>query len=212
MSGLTNSGIRVLRGDLDPDTAAALAAEPRVACDIETSGLDWREASIGTIQIYSPTTGTVLLHQINRRPQRMLALLAQRSVCKVFHHAPFDLAFIVSHWRADIKNVNCTKIASKLAAPSAAHNSHSLAPLLLAKLDVKISKGPVRTSDWLSDELSDDQIDYAASDVRYLLDLLTVLREELQAARTLDLYESCCAFLPSQARLTTGGFPDVFSY
>jgi ribonuclease D len=207
-----NPSLRVVAGDLPDQLFTSFAVQPQVACDLETSGLDWRTDSIGTVQLYTPQLGAVVIHSLQTQPLRLAALFESPSVQKVFHHAPFDLTFIRAAWSMDTNSVRCTKIASKLLSPSADHRQHSLGPLLQTRLGVTLTKGAVRTSDWKTDQLSEEQLSYAANDVRYLLALLEDLRAALAQVGRLELYEDCCRFLPTYTTLETGNFPDVFSY
>mgnify|MGYP006194651211 CR=1 FL=1 len=45
-------------------------------------------------------------------PDRLYEFLVQ--VQKVFHHAPFDLRFMVAQWNVTPRNIACTKVASKM--------------------------------------------------------------------------------------------------
>lgn len=206
-----NTALVQAEGDL-PSAAADALRGGAVAIDIETSGLDWREDGIGTIQVYAPAVGTVIVRPRPGVPAALLALLADAATPKVFHHAPFDLAFLAHRWSVDATAVSCTKIASKVLSPESERAEHSLEALLRARLGVVLDKGPVRVSDWTAEVLTDEQVEYAASDVRHLLNLHDDLRAALAAAGRLGLYESCCQFLPAQAALTVGGYPDVFGY
>ncbi len=145
-------------------------------------------------------------------PTRLRDLVAHPDVTKVFHHAPFDLQFMQHHWGINAERVKCTKIASKLSKPTASAGRHSLAALADELLDVSLSKGAVRTSDWSASSLSDEQTAYAANDVRYLLSLLERLEASLAQRGLLNLYQRCCDFLPAQTLLQVGGYPDVFAY
>lgn len=206
-------GLEVLEGDLDSRLASAFLAEPAVACDLETTGLDWQRDRIGTVQLYGPSVGTVIIRARSETPMRLRDLVAHPDVTKVFHHAPFDLRFMQHHWGISAAGVKCTKIASKLSKPAAPAGRHSLAALAGELLDVSLLKGAVRTSDWGSaSSLSDEQTAYAANDVRYLLSLLERLEASLVQCGLLDLYQRCCDFLPSQTLLEVGGYPDVFAY
>lgn len=207
-----NPTVRVVEGDLPQDVSDTLSAEGQIAVDIETSGLDWRTDTIGTVQLYAPTQGTILVHNLMDNPARLLTLLRSQSAQKVFHHAPFDLSFIKARWAADVDNVRCTKIASKLLDPRLENRMHSLGPLLSRQLGVSISKGAVRTSDWQALSLSEEQLSYAANDVRYLLPLIDRLSQALATHGRLALYEECCRFLPAHISLVVDDFPDVFSY
>lgn len=207
-----NKKVRTYRGDLPQDVANALSAEPAIACDLETSGLDWRTEKIGTVQFYGENVGTTVVHGLVHPPPQVIELIETDTVLKVFHHAPFDLRFMAATWSVKAKNVQCTKIASKLAHPAAASREHSLAALLGTHLGVAITKGSVRTSDWTAGTISDEQVEYAANDVRHLLPLLTRLRDVLLQLEREELFAACCDFLPTQTALEVGSFPDVFAY
>lgn len=201
----------VLADDLNQELATALHSVPRVAWDIETSGLDWRENQIGTCQLHAPEFGTVIVQLNGKVPGRLRDLLSDPGVRKVFHHAPFDLRFMTHHWGVAAESVACTKIASKLLAPHAKNETHSLQALLEQHLEVRISKQE-RLSDWLAANLSDAQLCYAAADVTHLLPLLDSLEKHLANAGLGQLYADCTKFLPARVQLETGGFPDVFAY
>lgn len=181
-----------------------------LAWDIETSGLDWRKDRIATCQVFMPT-GHPIIVRINRhKPKRLMLLLADTSVRKVFHHAMFDLRFMSHNWRVAPKNVACTKIASKLLDADG-KGEHSLKPLLERHLGVVINKD-LQRSDWLSLELSQAQLAYAATDVIYLIPLLEVLERELESRGLLDLAHSCFDHIPTRVRLELLGYPDVYTY
>ena len=155
----------VVRGDLPDNLAQALRKCPRVGWDIETSGLDWRSARIGTCQLFSESVGTVVVGiDPCVRPALLMSLLETASVPKGFHHAPFDLRFMIHAWDVRPRSIRCTKVASKLLAPQAPSEYHSLQSLLLRHLKVHVSKGAVRTSDWSAAKLSAEQVEYAVED------------------------------------------------
>jgi ribonuclease D len=209
----TGSYPAVVRGDLPEDLWSAYARSTVIAWDIETSGLNWREDRIGTCQLFSESVGTVVISvNEDKVPGRLTALLQDPSVVKVFHHAPFDLRFMVRTWGVRPASVQCTKVASKLLEPQAASETHSLQYLLGHRLGVHLSKGPVRVSNWSAATLSADQIEYAAADVMYLPPLLKLLLTDLAARNLAWLYDECCAFLPALAALEVESYPDVFSY
>jgi ribonuclease D len=148
----------------------------------------------------------------DHRPARLIALLEDPEVEKVFHHAPFDLRFMMHVWGVQPASIRCTKVASKLLEPSAPNEAHSLQHLALRYLGVSLPKGNVRTSDWSARRLTAEQLKYAAGDVLHLLALLEALERALQAADRAALYDACCAFLPARVALELGDYPDVFAY
>lgn len=204
----------MVRADLPLELVTAFGAASRVAWDVETSGLDWRIDRLATCQLFAPDIGPVVvsLDPEEGKPLGLAALLADPKVEKVFHHAPFDLRFMVHTWGIEPSAIRCTKVASKLLGPQAPNSEHSLKDLLARHLGIEIDKGPVRTSDWTQVDLTPEQLTYAANDVRYLLPLLDILTGALAAVGRTDLYDDCCAFLPARVALELGGYPDVFAY
>ena len=202
----------VVSGDLPLQLATALANCPLVGWDIETSGLDWRSDRMGTCQIFAEELGAVVVSLADEKPVRLASLLENVNVVKVFHHAPFDLRFMVYAWGTRPASIRCTKVASKLLDPQAPNEVHSLQNLAKRFLEVRLSKGAVRTSNWSAAALSAEQIDYAVNDVIHLPSLLSALEHALQEQGLDGLYEECCAFLPTRVALELGGYPDVFAY
>lgn len=205
--------VTIVEGDLPSGLAQTLRASGQVAVDTETSGLEWATDRLELCQLFSPATGVVFLRRVVQRPPRELhALLHDENTLKVFHHAPFDLKFLESQWGVRASNIACTKTASKLLVPDADPAEHSLRPLLMRALGVKISKGGVRTSDWGSDDLADEQVAYAAGDVEHLLDLYGLLHRRLDDAGLSELFAQVCAYLPVDAHLAVSGFPNPLTY
>jgi ribonuclease D len=208
-----HSRLTVTRDDLPAEFLTLFCDAPLVAWDIETSGLDWLDAQIGTCQLFSETAGVVVIGiDPAVRPARLISLLEDGAVPKVFHHAPFDLRFMIHEWSARPAAIRCTKVASKLIAPDAPNEAHSLQQLLSRYVGVDMAKGAVRTSDWTAAQLTREQIEYAAGDVIHLPALLRALMGELASLKRTWLYDLCCDFLPARASLELGGYPDVFGY
>jgi ribonuclease D len=191
---------------------AAFASAPRIAWDVETTGLDWRRERLATCQLFAENIGVVVISLDGGKPDRLAALLEDPAVEKVFHHAPFDLRFMIRAWKAQPASIRSTKVASKLLEPEAANEAHTLQQLVARHLGIALAKGPVRTSDWSVPELTPEQLGYAASDVLHLPALLDVLTGALHKAGLTRLYDDCCAFLPAHSILEVGGYPDVFAY
>ncbi len=181
------------------------------AVDIETSGLDWRSQRIGLCQVYVPGSQPALIKtRKGTIPVHLLKLLSDASVQKIFHHAMFDLRFLVYHWQAKPENIVCTKIASKLIDPEKTEG-HSLSAILVKYLNVRISKTE-RQSDWLTWDLSDRQVAYASVDVIYLPELYDILMSELELRSKADLARHCFAHIPTRVQLEILGYKDVYEY
>lgn len=201
----------VTAGDLQPEFLLAAFDARRVAVDIETTGLDWKADRIGTVQVHVPDYGTTIVSRITHRPRRLTELVSSARVQKVFHHAPFDLRFMAYHWDVRPLNVADTKLASQILEPYTDHKDHSLAPLVKRYFGVYLDKS-IRFSDWLSEDLSSQQLQYAAQDVEYLLPLLDKLTETAIDEGVADLIEASYAYLPVRITTDLRGCGDVFAY
>jgi Ribonuclease D len=204
--------VTVLDGDLTPELARGLLTAGRVAVDTETSGLDWATDELQLCQLFTPATGAVLLRNVTGTPSRLAGLLADASVVKIFHFAPFDLRFLQAKWNVTVTSVECTKAASKLLFPDLPPAQHSLQSLLHSLLGIEISKGSVRTSNWGVPELSAEQTRYAATDVEHLLGLAEALGQRLVQAGVRPLFDDVCAYIPVDAQLEVSGIPNPLTY
>lgn len=197
-------------GDLPAEIAVAVRRAGRVAVDTETSGLDWAQDRLHLCQLFTPATGPVLLRRARRVPPELASVMHDPTVLKVMHFAPFDLKFLEAQWGVATRSVACTKAASRLLDPRL--DDHSLKALLERHLGIIIEKGTVRTSDWSSDMLTDEQIEYAVGDVSHLLDLHQVLANRLHAGGLSRTFEQVCTYMPVDAHLQVAGYPNPLTY
>ena len=120
-----------------------------------------------------------------------------------FHYARFDIAVLFNTFGVMTTNLYCTKIASKLVRTYT--DRHGLRDLCREMLGIDLSKQQ-QSSDWGSDDLSDAQVAYAASDVLHLHALRVKLDTLLLREGRADLAAECFAFLPTRARLDLQGW------
>lgn len=198
-----------LNSDVPDGAFRSLAEASIVAVDIETSGLDYSADRIGLVQLYSPGTGVVLIRPGERRPARLIRLLENPSVQKVFHHGMFDLRFLQHHCGARARNLWDTKVASKVLNPE--RESHSLKYLAADYLGVHMDKS-VAVTDWMAQELSSQQVEYASRDVAHLLELRAILAARLEEQGLYGAAQACFDFMPTRVELELAGSGDVFSY
>ena len=182
----------------------------QIGCDTETTGLDHHHARLCTCQFCFDNGQVFVIRVDDSRPEVICQLLADRRIKKVFHHATFDLKFMVAAWSARPANIMCTKIASKLLDPER-QQDHTLKSLLAERLGVELDKA-ARLSDWGTDLLSEEQLRYAARDAQYLADLMRVLETELRSKRLWQLAQACFRHIPIRVRLELAGYGDVFAY
>ena len=202
--------IHLYQGDL-PD---GLDLGPTVAIDTETMGLDPRRDRLCLVQM-SGGDGEAHLVQIARgqhEAPNLTRMLADARVLKLFHFGRFDIAALENAFGVVTSPVWCTKIASKLVRTYT--DRHGLKYLLTELANVDISKQQ-QTSDWGAEELSDAQLEYAASDVLHLHKLKDVLEERLKREGRMGLAQACFDFLPARAHLDLLGWgdeKDIFSH
>lgn len=197
------------KGDLPDD----LDLGSVIAVDTETMGLNPFRDRLCVVQISSGDGNAhiVQIAQGQTRAPNLEAILSDNNVLKLFHFARFDIAALQHHFGIITSPVFCTKIASKLVRTYT--QSHGLKHLLSELLSIDISKKQ-QSSDWGSSTLSQDQIDYAASDVLYLHQLHERLAEMLERENRMDIAQSCFDFLPTRAILDLSGWSeqDIFAH
>ena len=201
--------IQLHRGDL-PD---GLDFGDAVAVDTETMGLDPRRDRLCLVQLSAGDGVSHLVQFVNGDYEvpRLAALLSDPAVTKLFHFARFDLATIKRHLGVDVGPVYCTKIASKMTRTYT--DRHGLKDLCRDLLGVELSKQQ-QSSDWGAEDLTEQQMAYAASDVLHLHALREKLDVVLAREGRADIAAACFAFLQTRADLDLAGWddPDIFAH
>ena len=179
-----------------------------VAIDSETMGLLPHRDRLCVIQLSSGDGNAHLVQiaQEQSEASNLCKMLADPDVLKLFHFGRFDIAVMLNRFDVVTAPVFCTKIASKLVRTYT--DKHGLKNLLQELLKVDISKQQ-QSSDWGAKALTKAQIDYAASDVLYLHQLMDILNERLAREGRSEIAQACFDFLPHRAALDLAGWPDV---
>ena len=178
-----------------------------VAIDTETMGLNPTRDKLCLIQLSSGNGICHLVKIINSRkkPKNLLELLKNNKVQKIFHFARFDVAVLKNTYKINIKNIYCTKIASKLARTYT--DKHGYKDLCRELLNVTISKIE-QSSDW-GGKLSKDQKEYAATDVLHLHKIKKKLDAILERENRINLAKSCFEFISHRTDLDLYGWQDI---
>lgn len=195
------------------DLPADLDLGPVVAIDTETMGLNPHRDRLCLVQL-SSGDGTAHLVQIakgQKKAPNLARMLRDRKIEKLFHFGRFDIAVLAHAFGVVARPVYCTKIASKLVRTFT--DRHGLRNLCVDLISQDISKQQ-QSSDWGAPELSDAQLEYAASDVLYLHKLRAVLDERLEREGRMAMAKACFGFLPDRAMLDLNGWPeeDIFAH
>jgi ribonuclease D len=179
-----------------------------VAIDTETQGLSLVRDKLCLVQL-SAGDGDAHIVQMDRNrydAPNLKALLLNEDVTKIFHFARFDVAIMQRDLGVDTMGIFCTKIASGLVRTYT--DRHGLKDLTRELLGVDLSKQQ-QSSDWAADELTEAQLDYAASDVLHLHRLRTILTARLIREGRLEVAQACFDFLNTRCRLDLMGWDDV---
>ncbi len=190
------------------DLPAGLDLGPVVAIDCETMGLYPARDRLCLVQM-SSGDGHAHLVQVGlgqTEAPHLVAMLGDPKVLKLFHFGRFDIAVLMHAFGVETAPVYCTKIASKLVRTYI--DRHGLKDLTRDLIGVDISKQQ-QSSDWGATILSQEQIDYAASDVLYLHRLKAELDVRLTREGRTELAQACFDFLPHRAALDLAGWPDT---
>ena len=202
------NGITLHKGDLP----AELDFGPVVAIDCEAMGLNLHRDHLTLVQL-SSGDGTAHLVQLGRDYDcpNLKALLTDPKVVKIFHYGRYDIAMMLRWMGITCAPVWCTKIASKLARTYT--DRHGLKDVAREVAGAELSKAQ-QSSDWGTAELSDAQMQYAASDVLYLHQIKAGLEARLIREGRLEIAQACFDFLPMRARLDLAGWDeqDIFAH
>ena len=178
-----------------------------VAIDTETMGLNPARDRLCLVQLSSGNGICYLVKIIDlrKKPKNLLKLLNNKKVQKIFHFARFDVAVLKHTYKINIKNIYCTKIASKLARTYT--DKHGYKDLCRELLNETISKVE-QSSDW-GGNLSKDQKEYAASDVLHLHKLKKKLDAILERENRIKIAKACFEFISHRTDLDLYGWQDV---
>ena len=198
----------------EEDLPAGVLASGAIAVDTETMGLHPGRDRLCVVQL---SDGGGDQHLVRFGPgsdiaaPNLKAVLSDPNRLKIYHFARFDLASIHAYLGVMAAPVFCTKIASRLTRTYT--DRHGLKELVREMLGQELSKQQ-QSSDWGAPDLSEAQREYAASDVRYLHQLMAAFETRLAREGRTELAQACFDFLPHRARLDLAGWPeeDIFAH
>ena len=187
-----------------------------ITIDTETLGLNIKRDRLCLIQLRNESNKKVYLIKFDQNispanSKNIKFLLENKSLTKIFHYARFDMAVLKENLNIKVKNVFCTKIASKLTRTYS--SKHGLKDLVKEILNVELDKTE-QTSDWSQKNLTKQQIQYAMNDVIYLSDLKKNLEAKLIEAKRLKTFKSTMNFLDTRVELDLMGWEntDIFAH
>ena len=187
-----------------------------ISIDTETLGLNVKRDRLCLIQLRNETDKKVYLIKFEedlspKLSKNIKALLENNNLTKIFHFGRFDMAVLKENLKINVKNVFCTKIASKLTRTYS--SKHGLKDLVSEILDVHLDKTE-QSSDWSRKKLTKKQIEYAMNDVLYLSEIKSSLSEKLLIQKRLKIFKSIMKFMEIRVDLDLQGWEgiDIFAH
>ena len=187
-----------------------------ITIDTETLGLNIKRDRLCLIQLRNETNKKIYLIKFDKdispaKSKNIKSLLEDKSLTKIFHYARFDIGVLKENLNINVRNIFCTKIASKLTRTYS--SKHGLKDLAKEILNVELDKTE-QTSDWSQKKLTKQQIQYAMNDVIYLSDLKKNLEAKLLEAKRIKTFKSIMNFLDTRVELDLMGWEntDIFAH
>jgi ribonuclease D len=198
--------IHKIQGDISSEVAKSFTES--VAIDTEATGLLIPERDkLSLVQICNEG-GDVYIIQPDRTNYKMpnlVSVLKNEKIQKIGHFLRFDKSALEYFLKCKMKNIFCTKIASKICRTYT--DAHGLKSLVQEFCNKKLDKNQ-GSSDWNKDinDLNEKQLEYAANDVIYLHKIKNALEKMLVREDRLAIYEKCIEFLDTRIELDQKGF------
>jgi ribonuclease D len=169
-----------LQEDLTEDQLALWSKLPEIAVDTELHGLRLVRDQVLLVQVGDARGNVALVRTSGRSdcPPRLRKLLEDPQVLKLFHFATSDIAFLRQSLGVRVAPFFCTRAASRLVRTYT--QAHGLKDLVREFLGIELDK-QMQQTDWSRQDLSPQQLKYAANDVLYLVDLYRHLVRMLEA-------------------------------
>ncbi|HIL87103.1 MAG TPA: 3'-5' exonuclease [Deltaproteobacteria bacterium] len=198
--------------DLPDAHLQAYLTKPLVAVDCEMHGLRLYRDDLCLIQVCDDEGRVSLVRPQPECPPNLEKLLTHPDIIKVFHFALSDLGFLKVRYGIDVRPVRCTRVMSKLIRTYS--QAHGLKDLCKELLGIELDKEQQQT-DWMRDDLSTEQLQYAANDVMHLVRIYRKLEEMIRNrpplstnASVADLNETAQSMIPGMVELLVHGYGD----
>ena len=195
--------IQIFKDDLPNEID--LTSEKVIALDNEALGLVLGRDPLTLIQIglENQNCYIIKLNRNNYRAPNLKKFLSNPETQFIMHYARQDMLWIKYHLDVELKNIFCTKLASKIARTASQY--HGYKDLVKEICGKEISKKE-QQSDWGDPNLTDKQINYAAQDTQYLFDIKKKLTKMMIRDKRIDLFNKCIKVIPTLVDMEIAGY------
>ena len=202
----------VFDSDLNDEWFERYRGTAALAVDTEAMGLVHGRDRLCLVQICDDQDRVccVRIGRGQSAAPKLQQLMEAETIEKVFHFARFDVAALAAGLAIKVNPIFCTKVASRLGRTYSPR--HGLKDVVQELVGVELDK-QAQSSDWgRVDELSDQQLAYAANDVRYLLAARQQLHRMLEREERLELAQQCFKCIPVFSELDRLHFGSIFEH
>ncbi|MGF1458142.1 MAG: ribonuclease D [Leptolyngbyaceae cyanobacterium] len=183
-----------------------------IAVDTETMGLlPWRDR-LCLVQLCDESgyVSVVRIELGQTVAPNLKQLMETSETTKIFHFARFDLATLRHHLQIQVAPIFCTKVASKLIRTYSP--KHGLKELVREISGIELDKTQ-QSSDWGNVmNLTEEQLRYAANDVRFLHQIRQSLIDMLKREGRWQLAQECFSCIPTYVALDLLQYSNVFEH
>ena len=195
----------------DLPTQALKSFRGDISIDTETLGLNIKRDRLCLAQLRNEYNKKIYLIKFDselsaKKSKNFKLIMENKSIKKVFHYARFDMAILRENLNINVKNIFCTKVASKLTRTYS--SKHGLKDLVRELLNIELDKNE-QTSDWSRKNLSKKQIQYAINDILYLSEIKMGMEEKLNELGRFKIFNSIMSFMETRVDLDLQGWSDT---
>ena len=158
---------------------------PYVAIDTEFRRTAKDNMKLALLQVNDSTEIYLIDCLQIKEPKEICSFFSSPDTKKIFHSCREDIEAIYSWTKRGVLNIYDTQIANSLLGGT---YSISYQALVKEKIGLVVSKDETRTN-WLRRPLTESQLNYAAFDVYYLIDLYNLQIEEFSKTNKLEWLE-----------------------
>ncbi|NNG01777.1 MAG: ribonuclease D [Desulfobacteraceae bacterium] len=167
--------------------AKALETATAIAVDMEADSMYHYKEKVCLVQVCADNIHAVIDPIKVSDLSPLKKIFAQRGIRKIFHGADYDVRSLYRDFKLTINNLFDTQLASMYLGT----RETGLDAVLHQRFGVRLNKA-YQKKNWAQRPLPEDMIKYASEDVRYLIPLADMLREELDHKNRLYWVEEEC--------------------
>ena len=171
-----------------------LLLRPYVGVDTEFRRTTKDNMRLALLQINDTEEIYLIDTVLIENPKDQISFLFSESVTKIFHSCKEDIEAVHSWTGKVMVNLFDTQLADAFLN---GHYSIGYQGLVEEKLGISVDKGETR-SNWIRRPLTDSQLNYAASDVEFLIELFTEQKASLIEDNKLTWLKEELEFLSSR--------------